>query len=296
MKIGFDYDRDALRKASREEQIETMEFWFRAHFEDPAVRTPYESREGGYIWIWGGPYGAEVALREEFEGVASEEAIDELARRLEGECPEWARIPGPEAYDEGLYDAVSANAIARETLDDALETIHRLLDLEVDPELGGAFRRLLFANVIAAMETYLSDTFINKVFEDSGLLQRYLDTAPEFQTRKIPYKDLLREAGRVEDAARRELLDVVWHNIGKVKAMYANVLGIDLGDVRTVSTGIQLRHDIVHRNGRGNDGAMVEVDRSDIHELSRAVIGLASRIGLKLDFGLDEGDLSDLGF
>ena len=41
---------------------------------------------------------------------------------------------------------------------------------------------------------------------------------------------------------------------------------------------------------------MVEVDRSDIHELSRAVIGLASRIGLKLDFGLDEGDLSDLGF
>ncbi len=35
---------------SREEQIETMRAWFLENFEDPVERTPYESREGGYIY------------------------------------------------------------------------------------------------------------------------------------------------------------------------------------------------------------------------------------------------------
>lgn len=50
---------DALRAADRETQLEVMETWFRQHFEDSAERTPYESAEGGYIWIWGG-LGADI--------------------------------------------------------------------------------------------------------------------------------------------------------------------------------------------------------------------------------------------
>src|SRR5213594_4178219 len=48
-----DYDAEALRYAPAEEQYQVMERWFRARFEDPAQRTPHESSEGGYIWIWG---------------------------------------------------------------------------------------------------------------------------------------------------------------------------------------------------------------------------------------------------
>jgi len=33
-----------------------MADWFLANFENPAECTPYESAEGGYQWIWGGPY------------------------------------------------------------------------------------------------------------------------------------------------------------------------------------------------------------------------------------------------
>lgn len=48
--------------------------WFADNFEDPAESTPYESAEGGYQWIWGGPYDA----REEIEG-----AFDLSDRELE---------------------------------------------------------------------------------------------------------------------------------------------------------------------------------------------------------------------
>jgi len=49
--------------------------WFRQFYEDPANETPYNSREGGYLYAHGGPYSAEEELRENFEDIVSEEAI-----------------------------------------------------------------------------------------------------------------------------------------------------------------------------------------------------------------------------
>lgn len=46
-----DYSSKHLWGLSPEEQMEYMEEWFRQRYEDPAQRTPYESAEGGYIWI-----------------------------------------------------------------------------------------------------------------------------------------------------------------------------------------------------------------------------------------------------
>lgn len=50
--------REDLKNADRDTQLGVMRTWFLQNYEDPAERTPYESREGGYIWIWGGPYEA----------------------------------------------------------------------------------------------------------------------------------------------------------------------------------------------------------------------------------------------
>jgi len=57
--MEFAYDPDELLNKDRDAQLETMEVWFRSMYEDPAERTPYESREGGYIevvWLfWTAP-------------------------------------------------------------------------------------------------------------------------------------------------------------------------------------------------------------------------------------------------
>jgi len=279
--MHHNYDPETLRSTAREQQLETMEAWFRTRYEDPAEHMPYESREGGYLWIWGGPYDAEDELRSEFEGTVPEDVIEELASTLSDECPEWAPIERLGDYDEGLYEAVSSNALARQTLNEALVPIRALLEVAVPSELELAYRRLLFANAIAAMETYLSDTIINRVFADRALLQKYLDSDPKFKEHKISYKDVLREAQRVEDEARKELLDVVWHNVGKVKPMYANVLGVDLGNMDVIGAAIQTRHDIVHRNGRRKDGTMIDVSPADIEGLLQDITMLSGRVEIK---------------
>ena len=71
-----------LRGADPEFQKEAMKEWFLSKFENPVEHTPYESAEGGYIYIWGGPFDAEDVLGDEFGGIVSDETIEECAREL----------------------------------------------------------------------------------------------------------------------------------------------------------------------------------------------------------------------
>ena len=84
------YDRNALGDMDMEAQKEVMQQWFFTLFEDPANETPHDGREGGYIYVQGGPYDAEEELREEFEEIVGEEPIMSLVKELSGLANEWA--------------------------------------------------------------------------------------------------------------------------------------------------------------------------------------------------------------
>lgn len=268
---------------SLEDQVEAMETWFRENFEDPAQSTPYESAEGGYQWIWGGPYDAREQLESQFGGVYSDEAINELADKLNGECWEWAPTTRPGDYDEEWFDAVAHNVFSRSTLDQDLAGVEALLSLAVPGALGEMLNRLLFANVITALETYLSDTFINRVLSDDERLQAYIDEEPNFRDRKVSYRNLLREASKVKEEARAEMLGTVWHKLHCVKPLYKKVLGVDLGDIGPLMKDVLTRHDIVHRNGRTKDGGVVDVRTDHVVELLARVRSLATTVDQQLN-------------
>lgn len=56
--------------------------WFYANFEDPANALPYESKEGGFQWLWGGPFDATEQLYEAFPD-ATESEIAAAVGRIE---------------------------------------------------------------------------------------------------------------------------------------------------------------------------------------------------------------------
>src|SRR5258708_27669586 len=82
-----------LSKLDREEQKKAMKEWFFEHYTDPLDNSPYISAEGGYQYIWGGPYDARQELESEFEGIVHEDAIEELADELNDITPEWTGNP-----------------------------------------------------------------------------------------------------------------------------------------------------------------------------------------------------------
>lgn len=92
---------DSLRDLPEETQVRVMVHWFFERYEDPAHRTPYETREGGYQWIWGGPYSAKDELYSEFHGFAAEELIERAIEEIQSDgIFDWAPVPSPDDYDD----------------------------------------------------------------------------------------------------------------------------------------------------------------------------------------------------
>lgn len=87
--------RSQLKRLGRTRQIEYMRHWFDKNFEDPTNETPYNSREGGFLYIWGGPYDAAEELFGEFGDFVPEDRIQAVVDEVESEgLTDWA--PGPD--------------------------------------------------------------------------------------------------------------------------------------------------------------------------------------------------------
>lgn len=93
---------------SKEDALVEMEMWFHSNYADPVEMCPFESREGGYQYIWGGPYDAEEQLFSEFGGYVKDSIIEELASKLNDVCSEWSGRPDdPEPDDYIDYEDYS---------------------------------------------------------------------------------------------------------------------------------------------------------------------------------------------
>jgi hypothetical protein len=103
--MGPTSSRPDVRGKSGDEAVEMMVEWFRDNFEDPAHNTPYD---GGYVYIWGGPYEAAEEISEAFDGAASEAAIAAAIEEIEHDGFEWAPATSRLVPEEPSDPAVCA--------------------------------------------------------------------------------------------------------------------------------------------------------------------------------------------
>lgn len=101
----------SLKYISKKEQLEVMKNWFFENFEDPANACPYESREGSYAYIYGGPYDASEELQAIFDQYVKAEYIEELVDDLQTQCVDWSGNSNnvDDWYNDDIYDAVTSS-------------------------------------------------------------------------------------------------------------------------------------------------------------------------------------------
>jgi hypothetical protein len=120
--------RAQLKKLSAELQIEIMRHWFEGAF-DPPDELPYDSSEGGYQWIWGGPYDPGSQLRSQFDGLVPDEVIEQLASDSRDTSSEWSGKPDEygQYSDEYLSDLIASGTDPFMTLIGSLGDIENAL-------------------------------------------------------------------------------------------------------------------------------------------------------------------------
>lgn len=264
-----EYSLSELENADPEIQIGAMRTWFYSNYEDPAENTPYETREGGYIYIWGGPYDADFVLQEEFADVISYGVIKKLVNELNNHCWEWAPIPrDDDYYDYSRIEDIAGISTYHENFSEAIKSVKALLYIEVSEKAEECLCRLLFANVITALETYLSDAFINTVIPSDSLRRKFVENLPEFEKEKISLSEVYKALESVEVKVNTFLSNLVWHNLGRVRPLYENVLNINFPrDFSGIAVAISVRHDLVHRNGKTRDGEDIVIARESVERL-----------------------------
>jgi hypothetical protein len=83
--------------------------WFYENFEDPVHSTPYNSQEGGYLYIKGGPYAAREIITVVFGNIISDDLIEEIVDEINRESDIWvpssSRLLRPEEDKERALPA-----------------------------------------------------------------------------------------------------------------------------------------------------------------------------------------------
>lgn len=269
-----------LKRARKDIQLDVMRTWFHANYEDPVENTPYETAEGGYIYIWGGPYEPFEELEAEFGGIVTEKVIQELADELREISWEWTGHPEYDDVDDYLFKSIASTSEHLKSFEESINKVEQLLTLEVQAPGDQHLFRLLFVNVITAVETYLSDLFISAVGSDKALLRRLVETTPEFKSEKISVSEVFKAAKEIEKRAHSYLIDVVWHHLNKVKPMFKDTLDLSFpDDMGGLFKAVLMRHDLVHRNGKTKEGGEHNISEEKV----RTLIGQARKFVVSID-------------
>ncbi len=266
----------ALAALEPERKKQIAKHWFLEHYENPAENTPYETAEGGYIYIWGGPHDADEVLQSEFHGIISEDLLGEIADELETEegTDEWASIPGRDDFDLGY---LVSDFYPR--FEKSVETIRRLLGQKVDATDESSFFALLYVNAITILEAYLSDVFITLVLKHQPLLRKFVESDSVFKAQRISTAELFKQMESIPARVKNHLYVLPFHRLEKVQKMYQAVLGITFQvGLTEILKAVQIRHDIVHRNGLTRDGKAVTLPRTEVESLLTRVEEFVSQV------------------
>ena len=253
------------------DQISVMRKWFLDNYEDPAQSLPYESREGGYIWIDGGPYEPHEELHAKFGEFVPEDVIERLGDELSAECPEWAAQIEPSDDDIFDLDYLPGPAEFFEEYRQAMDSNSALLAIDVPAPVRSNFYGMVFVNLITIMETYLSDAFIGLVRSSEHLMRRFVGTTPEFRERKLSLAKIYESLDEIHLTTEEYLGGVVWHRLRVVRNMYRDTLHVTFPErLEDVFRAVEVRHALVHRNGK-IEGEYVDITKERVQELAEEI-------------------------
>lgn len=160
-----------------------------------------------------------------------------------------------------------------EIFDETIKASKSILDVTLPQSSYKNLWVMLYGHIVAAIESYLSSTFIEITLSTDNYMRRLVESDPEFASRKFTIKEIFVKHEDLKDDLRMYLKELIFHDIAKVRRMYLAVLDISFGNVDWLFRAVVLRHDCVHRAGYDKEGAEVSITKETVAELmDRAVI------------------------
>lgn len=183
-----------------------------------------------------------------------------------------------EYYEQQLYEATHTE------IERALDSIESLND-----DVKQFLYRLLYANVITSMETFLGETLKREVLRDENSLRKFVETYKPFKSVSMNLSDLYVKKESMPTFVNTTLRELLYHDLRKIKPIYRDALGIDLGDVTELYKAVLVRHDLVHRNGKNHEGDDHTITEEMVRDLQIKVKALMESVNNQIEEKQTEG-------
>lgn len=148
----------------------------------------------------------------------------------------------------------------KESFDDNINRVIIINEtLDYSHDNNKLIAHMLYANIITILETYLSDIFINTIFQNTLYLRKFVETYPKFKPgensleniQKFPLSKIFEYYDKINEIVTEEILGIIYHNLRTIKPMFKDTFNVEFPkEMANIYKAIAIRHDIVHRNGK----------------------------------------------
>jgi hypothetical protein len=168
------------------------------------------------------------------------------------------------SYDDWIND-IAPEPHPRAIFDKAIGEWAHLLDTIADKKSGSAgTNRMLLVQLFSIVEAYLSDAIIKLVHEEPGVTAAVVQWHPDLKDEQISLKRVATEPDIVRDMVVAQLRKTQFHRFEFVNGMLRAAIDHHLLPAQKdrrdmVLKSVQLRHDCAHRNGRDQEGNILDI-------------------------------------
>ncbi|MBQ0768019.1 MAG: hypothetical protein KBT58_01935 [Bizionia sp.] len=173
-----------------------------------------------------------------------------------------------EVVDESVFkdymneqiDAIVRSVNYIEQFEIEIENLKKLNAIILkDSKLQKTLQKQIYSGTITCLEDYLSSTLIRKVLHNEDYFKNFVFSYKKFKDRKFDFNEIYTKLDNIVDIVKHELLDVIYHDLRKVRGIYKDTLKINFPAIAELMIIISKRHDIVHRNGKNKSSDKIEI-------------------------------------
>ncbi|MCT4587773.1 MAG: hypothetical protein N4A71_08125 [Carboxylicivirga sp.] len=136
-----------------------------------------------------------------------------------------------------------------------------------DDELQEALQRQIYSNSITCLEDFLSTTLIEKTLNNEEYFKNFVKSNEVFKKYIFDLTQIYSKLEQLNDIIKKELLNVIYHNLHIVRKMYKGTFKIDFPRIEELMEIIGKRHDLVHRNGKNKNGDKIKISKEVVDDV-----------------------------
>jgi hypothetical protein len=164
-----------------------------------------------------------------------------------------------------------------------IENIHALIDEAYVPDaLLPAFLKQQYVAATTLLETYLYESLKYLIFSFAEIKESFVSKNKWERIQKIGFSEIISAYRDLDSSIGRILLETSFHDLVKARAYFTSV-GIEFPSFDTLLSCIVVRHHLVHRNGKDENGDLVQVEEADVLQVLESINVFVTSLDQQID-------------